>query len=649
MNIETFTRASMRVASPRQGVVARLHRRRWFLLFVGLPTLLATFYYGVIASDVYVSQSRFVIKAPGQKSMPSTTLANLIQTSGFVGGEQETKEILDYIRSRDALSDLQQQLNIRARYENAGADFLSRFPRPFREKSFENLFKYYQTMVQAGPDNELGMAVLEVKAFRAHDARDINARLLGLSENLVNKLNERAERRAVTEAEQRVLQAQARVRNARVALSGYRNRQEVIDPAKQATGVLEISNKLVSERAALQAQLQLMQRVAPANPAIPSLRARINALGSAIAEQDARVVGTSSGIASKVAGYENLLAEQEFAQATLTAASTSLEQARAEVQKQQYYLERVVEPNLPELGSASEPAEEHSRHLRRQHLSVFDRLDARQGHSRTLPRGLNVRALVAGWRIQSRVIRALMMRELITRFGRENIGFLWMMAEPLAFAVLVGIMWSYMKGPTEHGISVTAFVASGYIPLVMFRSTIGRAVRAFSANSSLLYHRQVTILDLIFVRFLVELIGSMMAYVAIAGILIFLGLFPVPADLGALLFGWFLYALFTLAVALILAPLSEVSDTLEKFMPVTTYLMVPFSGTFNMTSWLAPGIRDVLLYSPPVSAMELQRYGIWGNKITPYYDIAYSLSVSLVLMMIGLWLCQKIRKVIIVE
>lgn len=195
-----------------------------------------------------------------------------------------------------------------------------------------------------------------------------------------------------------------------------------------------------------------------------------------------------------------------------------------------------------------------------------------------------MKGLAAGWRIQTRVVGALMMRELITRFGRENIGFLWMMAEPVLFAVLVGIMWTFMKGPEEHGISVTAFVASGYIPLVMFRSTMGRAVRAFSANSSLLYHRQVTLFDLILVRFLVELIGSMMAYVAIATLLIFLGLFPVPADIGALLLGWALYGLFTFSVALILAPLSEVSDTLEKFMPVSTYLMVPFSGTFNMTT-----------------------------------------------------------------
>jgi capsular polysaccharide transport system permease protein len=242
-----------------------------------------------------------------------------------------------------------------------------------------------------------------------------------------------------------------------------------------------------------------------------------------------------------------------------------------------------------------------------------------------------------------------MMRELITRFGRENIGFLWIMAEPLLFAALVGVLWRFMKGPEEHGIGVVAFVASGYIPLVMFRSTVSRAVRAFSANSSLLYHRQVTLLDLILVRFFIELIGSMMAYVVIATILIGLDLFPVPADLGYLLCGWILYGLFTLSAALILAPLSELSETIEKFLPVTTYLMVPFSGTFNLTSWLAPGVRDVMLYSPPVTGMELMRYGIWGDKITPYYDIAYAIAVTLAMTVIGLVLCRKIRRVLIVE
>jgi capsular polysaccharide transport system permease protein len=203
-------------------------------------------------------------------------------------------------------------------------------------------------MVGADTDPESGLALLEVQAFTPEDAYRLNARLLDLSEALVNRLNQRAEGRAIAEAEQRVTEAEARVRNARVSISAFRNQQDLLDPTKQAAGVLEVSNKLVAEQAALQAQLDLMLRVAPRNPAIPALRNRVAAVGRAIATQNGRAVGTPTGIASKLSAYEKLAAEQEFATQMLTASNTALETARTEAQKQQFYVERVVEPNLPD-------------------------------------------------------------------------------------------------------------------------------------------------------------------------------------------------------------------------------------------------------------------------------------------------------------
>ena len=147
-------------------------------------------------------------------------------------------------------------------------------------------------------------------------------------------------------------------------------------------------------------------------------------------------------------------------------------------------------------------------------------------------------SLRESWRIQVRVITALMIRELNTRFGRQNIGFLWIMVEPLLFAGLVSIVWRFMKGPEEHGVSVVAIVVSGYLPLTLFRHSVSRSVSVFMANGSLMYHRQVRIFDFIFVRFLIEMIGAMMAFVFIATILIYLDLFPVPAHLGSLIAGW---------------------------------------------------------------------------------------------------------------
>ena len=255
----------------------------------------------------------------------------------------------------------------------------------------------------------------------------------------------------------------------------------------------------------------------------------------------------------------------------------------------------------------------------------------------------------AGWRIQKRVVGALMVRELITRFGRENIGFLWMMVEPLLFAVLVAIVWRFMKGPEEHGVSIVAFIATGYIPLTFFRHCFSRSVRVFSVNGSLLYHRQILISDLIITRFIIEVLGSMMAFLLIAVILLALDEFPVPADMGLLFFGWALYCFFVLSLCLIFAPLSEVSDVLEKFMPVVAYIMIPFSGCFNMVSWLTPDVQEIMHYSPFVQAMEMMRGGVFGERVNPIWDTSVPIAATLVLMPIGLAACRRIRSRLVVE
>ena len=257
--------------------------------------------------------------------------------------------------------------------------------------------------------------------------------------------------------------------------------------------------------------------------------------------------------------------------------------------------------------------------------------------------------LTAGWRVQRRVISALMLRELVTRFGRENIGFLWIMAEPLLFATLVGLLWRVMHGPEEHGISIIAFVATGYIPLTLFRNSLQRSVKVFSVNGSLLYHRQIKVLDFIIVRFAIELIGAMMAYFFIGVILITVGEFPVPENLGLFLAGWILYSWFCLSLVMVLAPLSEKSDMLEKLMPITTYIMIPFSGTFTMLAWLTEQGRMALWWSPFVHAMEMMRGGIFGSKVEPTFDPTIPIGASLVLTVLGLSLCRQVRRDLVVE
>lgn len=326
------------------------YRQRWLLVVVVLPTLIAAFYYGLIASDQYISESRFVVENQNSRSSQTPSIASLIQTTGLSAGQEQTNEVMDYLRSRNALGDLQKGYDVKHAFSTADADRLSRYPILGYEDRFENLYRYYARKIDVKLDTQTNVAVLEVRAFTPEDAQNINGRLLMLGEQLVNRLNAKANQNAIAETERRVAIAEDRVRRARLALGRYRNQENLLDPTKQASGVLDIANKLVTQQATLQAQLDVIQRLTPDNPSISALREQIAAIGKQIAEQNGKAVGGQGAIASKLANYEGLQLEQEFASQALVATNAALEQAETEAARQQFYLERVVEPNKPDVA-----------------------------------------------------------------------------------------------------------------------------------------------------------------------------------------------------------------------------------------------------------------------------------------------------------
>lgn len=328
---------------------ARVRRNRWFVLGVVIPVLLSAIYYFLIASDQYVSESRFVIKAPNQRGGQVSTIANLIQTTGLSAGQEQADQVIDYVRSRGALENLGKAVPVKQVYGPGSADFISQFPNPWQEDAFEDLYKYYQGKVTINRDADTGLVVLRTIAFDGKNAQAINEQLLRQSEALVNELNERARARAITEAEQRVNEAERRVTAARKALASYRNQTELVDPLKQAGGIIEIANRLIAERSVLEAQLSTLERLTPDHPSIPTLRQQIASLTREISRQTERIVGGSGAINSKLPNYEALAVEQEFAEQLLVLTRSTLEQARADALKQQFYLERVVNPNQPDL------------------------------------------------------------------------------------------------------------------------------------------------------------------------------------------------------------------------------------------------------------------------------------------------------------
>jgi capsular polysaccharide transport system permease protein len=328
----------------------KLGHNRYFLLGVVAPVVLSAGYYFGVASDQYVSESRFAIKAHNQRAAQTTSFANIIQSTGLSSGQEQSNQVIDFVRSRSALLQLEKELSLSKIYGRSSIDFLSRFPRFWEEQAIEDLFTYYNSKVNVSRDNETGLVVLRTMAFTSQEAAAINSQLLQQSEALVNELNENARNKAISEAESRVIEAQTRVNAALKALSDYRSRSRLVEPLKEATGVVEIANRLIVERAALEAQLSTVRQVTPDHPSIPVLREQIGSLSREISRQNARLVGEGTNtISRKLPDYEALVLEQELASQLLVLAQTSLEQARTEALRQQFYLERVVEPNNPDL------------------------------------------------------------------------------------------------------------------------------------------------------------------------------------------------------------------------------------------------------------------------------------------------------------
>lgn len=319
-------------------------------LTVIIPTVLAIIYYGLIASDVYISESRFVVRSP-QRQSQSGIFGALLQGTGFSRSQDDTYSVHDFIMSRDALKELDDELGVRKIFSSKTADFINRFPGVDWDDSFEALHRYYRKRVGIDYDTVSSISTLTVRAFSADDARRINDLLLKKGERLVNNLNDRSRQDLIKFGEQEVAIAKEKATNASLALSAFRTNQSVFDPDKQSAIQLQGVAKLQEELLTTEGQLNQIRQVSPTNPQIASLKNRVETLRRSIATETAKVAGGGSGsLTQKSGNFERLVLEKSLADKQFASALASLETARSEAERKQLYLERLVQPNLPDMA-----------------------------------------------------------------------------------------------------------------------------------------------------------------------------------------------------------------------------------------------------------------------------------------------------------
>jgi capsular polysaccharide transport system permease protein len=315
-----------------------------FVICVVVPTLCAILYFGLIASDVYVSESRFIV-SNSQSSMPSGGIESLLMGGGS-HGHGDSYEVRDYILSRDALRELKNKLKIDEVYARPGTSFIDRYPGLIYDHSFEELYKYYGRHVELEMDPSSSIVILTVRAFSADDARRINSELLDMSERLVNTLNVRSRQDLIGFAEGEVKVASERDKDAAVALFTYRSNQTVFEPNKQAALQLETVGKIHQELLSTEAQIAEIRKLSPDNPQLSGLESSAEMLRKTITAETGKVTSPSGSFSAHAPAYQRLELDVEVADKQLAGAIAALESARADAQKKQIYLERLTEPSV---------------------------------------------------------------------------------------------------------------------------------------------------------------------------------------------------------------------------------------------------------------------------------------------------------------
>lgn len=255
---------------------------------------------------------------------------------------------------------------------------------------------------------------------------------------------------------------------------------------------------------------------------------------------------------------------------------------------------------------------------------------------------VSARQILRSSAIQWRVIHALLLREILTRFGRHNIGFLWLFVEPMLFTLGVTALWTLSKSLHGSNLPIAAFALTGYSTVLLWRNMPARCIGAIEPNLSLMYHRNVKVIDIFAARLLLEVGGATISFAVLSIVFIATGLIEPPEDVLQVIGGWLMIAWFGVSLAMFLGALAQESELVDKLWHPAAYLLFPLSGAAFLVDALPTDAQHYLLYLPMVHGTEYIREGYFGSRIHAHYDLVYMAAFNTLLLLLAL---AKIRKV----
>jgi len=312
-----------------------------------MPTALTAIYYYVIASNQYQSEAHFVVRTGDSAPIPTAGFSQLLgMSSGVTQSRSDALSINDYLDSLQAVVRLDSSIGLVDRFRRPESDPLTRLW--FSAPSPEKLLEYYRKQVDVRMDQETGITVLKVRSFRPDDSYKIINSLLELGEQRVNMLNRRSQNDALARTQQQLSDAEKTLAGIQLEMTRFRQQRGDLDPEGSGRAQINLAASLQGALTQARAQLNAMRGIiAPSSPQFVATAARVRALEAQVAAQSGGMTSGSGAIAARLGSYQELQVRQEFAVKRYDLAAAQLEKARNEASRQQLYIVRVVDPNMP--------------------------------------------------------------------------------------------------------------------------------------------------------------------------------------------------------------------------------------------------------------------------------------------------------------
>ena len=314
--------------------------RKPFWLLVVAPVAASMVYFGTIASDVFLSESRFVVRSSEQPNGPS--LGGLLKGLSPSAGSENAMVARDYLLARETIAVIDKELKLRDHYQKG--DAFQSFPSWFEQSSLEQFYEYFPKMATFNVDSQSGVASLRVKAFSAEVAQQVNSTMLEMARSRIKALNDQIRKDTLGIASAELAQARQRLAKSEESISKFRRTEGVIDPERQAAIELQSAQEMLGRLVAAQAKLKQAQAVAPLSPMVKVLQAEIGSLQSAVSSGSGQVVGDKTSRAAQTERYTALSLEREVSSRAVAAAEEAVIRARIESDRRHLYLEEISSP-----------------------------------------------------------------------------------------------------------------------------------------------------------------------------------------------------------------------------------------------------------------------------------------------------------------